>query len=54
MSTNRTTGTLRWQAPELLCGTDADSHTTFATDVYAYAMVCYEVNIFTLHPRDIL
>jgi serine/threonine protein kinase len=43
MSTNQTTGTLRWQAPELLLGTDTDTRTTFATDVYAFAMVCYEV-----------
>jgi len=43
MSSNRTTGTLRWQAPELLLGEDTDLHTTFATDVYAFAMVCYEM-----------
>jgi len=42
MSSSRATGTLRWQAPELL-NTDADSRTTFATDVYAFAMVCYEM-----------
>ena len=53
MSTNQTTGTLRWQAPELLGGDD-DSRTTFATDVYAFAMVCYEVSGFTFHLRDIL
>ena len=47
MSTNRMTGTLRWQAPELLFGTtDTDLCTTFATDVYAFAMVCYEVSRF--------
>ena len=49
MSTNQTTGTLRWQAPELLLGTDTDLRTTFATDVYAFAMVCYEVGRFTFH-----
>jgi len=42
MSTNRTAGTSRWQAPELLGGDD-DSHNTFASDVYAFAMVCYEM-----------
>ena len=47
MSMNRTAGTLRWQAPELLLSEDGDSHTTFATDVYAFAMVCYEVSRFT-------
>jgi serine/threonine protein kinase len=54
MLTNRTTGTLRWQAPELLFGMDTDSHTTFATDVYAFAMVCYEVNRFTFLLKDTL
>ena len=48
------TGTLRWQAPELLLGTDTDPRTTFATDVYAFAMVCYEVGRFTFHLRDTL
>jgi len=43
MSTSQATGTLRWQAPELLLDTDTDSRTTFATDVYAFAMVCYEM-----------
>jgi serine/threonine protein kinase len=54
MSTNRMTGTLRWQAPELLFGMDTDSRTTFATDVYAFAMVCYEVGIFIFHLTDTL
>ena len=54
MSTNRTAGTLRWQAPELLLGEDDDSRTTFATDVYAFAMVCYEVSRFTFRLRDTL
>jgi len=35
-----TRGTLRWQAPELLAGTNA---ITSATDVYAYAITCVEV-----------
>jgi serine/threonine protein kinase len=48
------TGTLRWQAPELLLGMDTDSHTTFATDVYAFAMVCYEVIRFTFQLKDTL
>jgi serine/threonine protein kinase len=45
-------GSLRWQAPELLLGIDADSRMTFATDVYAFAMVCYEVNRVTFRLRD--
>ena len=50
MSTNQIAGTLRWLAPELLGGDD-DSRTTFATDVYAFAMVCYEVSRFTFRLR---
>ena len=54
MSTHRITGTLRWQAPELLIGADVNSRTTFATDVYAFAMVCYEVSRFVFCLRDII
>jgi serine/threonine protein kinase len=38
-------GTLRWQAPELLDPEldDASCRATSASDVYAYACVCYEV-----------
>jgi serine/threonine protein kinase len=47
--TNRGTGTLRWQAPELLgdvldSGTeDTSQRNTTSTDVYAFAFVCYEM-----------
>lgn len=37
----RAAGTLRWQAPELL--EDDDVCNSPASDVYAYACVCYEV-----------
>lgn len=50
-TTMNRTGTLRWQAPELLFDTiGADSsdtarhNNTKASDVYAFALVCYEVN----------
>ncbi|KIM81557.1 hypothetical protein PILCRDRAFT_71892, partial [Piloderma croceum F 1598] len=52
MSMNQTAGTLQWQAPELLLNEDDDSHTTFATDVYVFAMVCYKVSRFTFCLRD--
>jgi len=46
MTTNKTTGTLRWQAPELFPD-ELSSHierpNTKATDVYAYGLVCYEM-----------
>lgn len=44
-TTSRATGTLRWQAPELL-DPDLDEHKCInspASDIYAYACVCYEV-----------
>jgi serine/threonine protein kinase len=44
-TTTRTTGTLRWQAPELL-DPDLDEYkcnNSIASDIYAYACVCYEV-----------
>lgn len=51
LETHRGTGTLRWQAPELFqdvldSGTDDTSQrNTPATDVYAFALVCYEVSL---------
>ncbi|KAL0577950.1 hypothetical protein V5O48_004057 [Marasmius crinis-equi] len=39
-STTRTAGTVRWQAPELLTGSNK---VTKESDVYAYACVCYEI-----------
>ena len=44
-SSNGATGTLRWLAPELLT-IDSENTAwanTTASDVYAYACVCYEV-----------
>jgi serine/threonine protein kinase len=46
--TTQTIGTVRWQAPELIPdiqGPDVtDLRNTMATDVYAYGLVCHEVN----------
>jgi serine/threonine protein kinase len=50
MTTHKATGTLRWQAPELfpdMGNQEADNnegHNTTASDVYAYGLVCHEVN----------
>jgi hypothetical protein len=54
ISTGRPTGTLRWQAPELFPDLDLQSlepevtdwYNNMATDVYAYSLVCHEVNHF--------
>jgi len=48
MTTNKTTGTLRWQAPELFPDLSSFEDTierrnTPASDVYAYGLVCYEM-----------
>ncbi|KIM87647.1 hypothetical protein PILCRDRAFT_287169 [Piloderma croceum F 1598] len=45
-SNDGTAGTLRWQAPELLLSMENREHKqrkTKATDVYAFALVCYEM-----------
>lgn len=43
-----TEGTLKWRAPELLLAKSNDDTrlVTPATDIYAFAMVCYEVREF--------
>lgn len=42
--TSSLSGTLRWMSPELIKSSDSDGGTsTFASDVYALAMVFYEV-----------
>jgi hypothetical protein len=37
-------GTLRWLAPELIPRRGVKRHHTHATDIYAFALVCYEVS----------
>ncbi|KAL0570850.1 Rho guanine nucleotide exchange factor [Marasmius crinis-equi] len=46
-STSRPGGTARWLAPELLIG---NGGTSKASDVYAYACVCYEIFTGGCHP----
>ena len=41
-------GTLRWFAPELFPGVHSRGH-SFATDIYAFALVCYEVSYIPFH-----
>jgi serine/threonine protein kinase len=50
-TTTHRAGTLRWQAPELSPNmnnadtADTEWHNTQASDVYAFALVCYEVSL---------
>jgi serine/threonine protein kinase len=37
-------GTPRWLAPELIPRRGVKRHHTHATDIYAFALVCYEVS----------
>jgi serine/threonine protein kinase len=37
-------GTPRWLAPELIPLQGVKRHHTHATDIYAFALVCYEVS----------
>jgi serine/threonine protein kinase len=37
-------GSLRWQAPELFADNEQNQYPTQATDVYAFALVCYEAS----------
>jgi serine/threonine protein kinase len=53
-STDGTAGTLRWQAPELLLNMENREHKqrkSEATDVYAFALTCYEVSAHSTHIR---
>ena len=42
-STQRSVGTIRWQAPELLDPSRGPVPNTKSSDIYAFACVCYEV-----------
>lgn len=43
-------GSLRWQAPELLCPKTfgGSGKHTFASDIYAFGMTCLEVSRLTI------
>jgi serine/threonine protein kinase len=42
-------GTPRWLAPELIPHPEVKRHHTFASDIYAFALVCYEASYISLH-----
>ena len=47
LSSGKSGGTMRWQAPELLSigdeETESNQHNSKASDIYAFACSCYEV-----------
>ena len=38
------TGTPRWLAPELIPHAEVKRRHTYASDIYAFALVCYEAS----------
>ena len=45
-------GTLKWLAPELIAYEEVKRNHTYASDVYAFALVCYEASYILFHSRD--
>jgi serine/threonine protein kinase len=45
-------GTPRWLAPELIPRAGVKRHHTHATDIYAFALVCYEASYTPLQLRN--
>jgi serine/threonine protein kinase len=45
-------GTPRWLAPELIPHAQVKRHHTYASDMYAFAMVCYEASYIPFHFRN--
>ena len=42
-------GTLSWLAPELIPHEQVKRHHTYASDMYAFALVCYEASHIPFH-----
>ena len=42
-------GTQRWLAPELIPHAQVSRHHTYASDMYAFALVCYEASYIPFH-----
>jgi serine/threonine protein kinase len=45
-------GTPRWLAPELIPHVQVKRHHTYASDMYAFALVCYEASYISVHLRN--
>ena len=49
---NAVMGTLKWLAPELIPHEEVKRNHTYASDIYAFALVCYEASYIPFHFRD--
>ena len=45
-------GTPRWLAPELIPHEQVKRRHTYASDIYAFALVCYEASYIPFHLRN--
>jgi serine/threonine protein kinase len=45
-------GTPRWLAPEIIPHAQVSRHHTYASDMYAFALVCYEASYISFHLRN--
>ena len=49
---NEIMGTPKWLAPELIPHEEVKRKHTYASDIYAFALVCYEASYIPFHFRD--
>ena len=45
-------GAGKWLAPELITNDEVKRNHTFASDIYAFALVCYEASYISFFSRD--
>ena len=45
-------GTLKWLAPELIPHAQVKRHHTYASDMYAFGLVCFEASYISFHLRN--
>jgi serine/threonine protein kinase len=45
-------GTRKWLAPELILHAQVKRRHTYASDMYAFALVCYEASYISFHLRN--
>ena len=52
LAVNAVMGTPKWLAPELIPHEEVKRNHTYASDIYAFALVCYEASYIPFHFRD--